>query len=57
MASCAFDSTIKIWDAAAPALAFDYTGGDKWWSIGWNYDGSMLGALGKDKKMYLLDPR
>ena len=57
MASAAFDQTIKVWDANASAASYDYTGGDKWWSIGWNFDGSMLAAAGKDKKLYVLDPR
>ena len=58
LASTSFDQTIKVWDVQKPACAFEFAGlGDKPWTLSWNYDGSMVGAIARDRKMYIVDPR
>jgi coronin-1B/1C/6 len=58
IASASMDGTIKIWDVQNEACVFDYPNlASVPWAMDWNYDGSQLAAINKDKKMHVVDPR
>lgn len=58
LASCALDSTVRIWDISQQKCASVYedvkgitTG------LEWSHNGSLLGAISKDKILSIFDPR
>jgi WD40 repeat protein len=56
--SASIDGNVKIWDVQSEKSTMGYQGiGQAPWSMEWNTNGSMLGVIGKDKKMHLFDPR
>lgn len=57
IASQSLDGFIKIWNADRGQEIFDVNVGDAAFSMEWNYDGSYLGAITKDKLMHIVDPR
>ncbi|ETO34321.1 hypothetical protein RFI_02774, partial [Reticulomyxa filosa] len=58
LATGAFDRTIKVWNIESGANVSTFEDfEDTLYSMGWNYDGSLLGASSKDKKIRLFDPR
>jgi len=58
LATGAFDRTVKVWNIESGANVPTYDKfEDTLYSMGWNYDGSLLGVSSKDKKLRLFDPR
>lgn len=58
LASASLDNTVKIWDIQneAPKLSFEPLTKDPF-CMEWNYDGSRLALISKEKKMHIFDPR
>lgn len=58
LASASLDNTVKIWDIQneTPKLSFDPLTKDPF-CMEWNYDGSRLALITKEKKMHVFDPR
>ena len=58
LASTGMEGSVKIWDIQneSAQMSFDNLG-QQAWGMDWNYDGSMLAILTKEKKMHVLDPR
>ena len=58
LATAAADMTVKLWDITKgeEKTSFDAFG-DVVQGICWNWDGSQMAAVSKDKKIRLLDPR
>lgn len=58
LASGSSDKTVIIWDIEQRKAAITLSHfGDAVQSISWNYDGSLLVAVSKDKKIRTIDPR
>jgi len=57
LASASFDKSIKLWDASVETEKLSYNFPDSVFSIDWNYNGSLLAVMGKDKKIRIFDPR
>jgi WD40 repeat protein len=59
LASGSSDKTVKIWDIETGKELFsvDNHHGDGITSISWNYNGSLLATVAKDKKIRVIDPR
>ncbi len=57
LASASFDKSIKLWDASVETEKLSYDFPDSVFSIDWNYNGSLLAVMGKDKKIRIFDPR
>lgn len=58
LASGAFDHSIRVWNIESGKNICTYEAlDDNIYSMGWNYDGSLLGATAKDKKLQIFDPR
>jgi coronin-1B/1C/6 len=53
------DKTLRIWDIEAGKEKFTLDGqhGDGIHSIDWNWDGSLIATVAKDKKVRIIDPR
>lgn len=58
LASAAADNTVRVWDVAAQKCSVIYED-IKSASTGmeWSYDGSLIGAVSKDKQANIFDPR
>lgn len=58
LASAGMEGAIKIWDIQneQAQMTYDNLGGQPW-CMNWNYDGSLIGSITKEKKMHILDPR
>ena len=58
IASCSFSGNVKIWDVQkeTDTMTYEQTGSAPW-SMQWNYDGSLLSCINKNKKMHIFDPR
>jgi len=57
IASAAFDNTIRVWDIAEQEQACSISTPDQVMALKWNYNGSLLAAACKDKKLRIFDPR
>lgn len=57
IASSAFDSVIKVWDMSEQEEVCGLTVPDQVMALKWNYNGSLLAATCKDKKLRIFDPR
>jgi coronin-1B/1C/6 len=57
LASASLDGTVKVWDIQSEKTTMDYVIGGIPWSMNWNYNGSQLATISKDKKMHVFDPR
>jgi WD40 repeat protein len=58
LASASFSGAIKIWDVQKEVSPMDYQKSNSApWCMKWNYDGSLLGCINKNKQMHLYDPR
>jgi len=57
MASVDFKGGCKLWDVKKQKEAATHNVSTTCFSMQWNYDGSLLGFLNKDKNFLLLDPR
>jgi coronin-1B/1C/6 len=59
LATGSSDKTLKIWDVEAgkDVLSFDGIHTDVIHSIDWNYTGSLVVTISKDKKLRIIDPR
>mmetsp|Transcript_16610 Transcript_16610/g.25603 ORF Transcript_16610/g.25603 Transcript_16610/m.25603 type:complete len:185 (-) Transcript_16610:1041-1595(-) len=57
LSSASLDGTVKLWDVKSERSTMNYQIGGGVQSLRWNQDGSLLGAINKDKKMHLFDPR
>ena len=57
LASASLDGTVKVWDIQSEKTTMDYTIGGIPWSMNWNYNGSHLATISKDKMMHIFDPR
>lgn len=58
LASASLDGTVKIWDIQNEKahLTYENLGKDPY-CMQWNYDGSKLALITKEKKLHVLDPR
>jgi len=58
MATASADSTIKIWDVQNEADTMTHKIGEGIpWALDWNFDGSKVAAITKEKKLFMCDPR
>lgn len=57
IASASQDCFIKVWDIKNEKATMDYHLGSHPFALEWNHDGELMGALSKDKKMHIYDPR
>lgn len=58
LATGAFDHSIRVWNIETAKNVCTYDAlDDNVYSMSWNYDGSLLAATAKDKKLQLFDPR
>lgn len=58
LASCGMEGSVKIWDIQNEHAQMSYDGlGQQAWHMNWNYDGSQIAVLTKEKRMHVLDPR
>jgi coronin-1B/1C/6 len=54
------DNTVKVWDIQESSSGPKFTSsffGDSVDALAWNYDGSYLAAVSRDKKLRVFDPR
>jgi WD40 repeat protein len=58
LASASNDYSVKIWDVQneKPLMSYDNLVKDPF-CLEWNYDGSRLAVITKEKKMHIFDPR
>jgi len=58
MASCGMECAVKIWDIQSEnvQMSFDAVNSSPW-GMDWNYDGSKIGLISKDKQLHIFDPR
>lgn len=57
VASTSFDLTCRIWNLAEQEEVFNLPVPDQVMCLKWNYNGSLLAATCKDKKLRIIDPR
>jgi len=57
LASGGFDNTVNVWNIQNSNSYSKIQFNDGIYSLDWNADGSMLGAITKEKIVYLIDPR
>jgi len=57
MASVAFNGGCKIWDVQKQQEVASQNVKSMCFAMQWNYDGSLLGFINKDKNFLMLDPR
>ena len=60
IASSGYDNIIHIWDIENPdnpIISLDSFFEDTIYSFDWNFDGSLIAATSKDKKITVIDPR
>jgi WD40 repeat protein len=58
LASASMEGCVKIWDVQNEhsKISFDKVSGAPW-NMQWNYDGSLLAVVNKEKKLSVFDPR
>lgn len=58
LASCSHDNTVKVWNVQKPDQNLTYSGqNDPCLSLEWNWNGSLIGTVWKDKMLRVIDPR
>lgn len=57
MASCSFDNSIQIWNIENGKNYCKLLTNDIMSSLDWNYNGSLIGTVTKEKLAYIFDPR
>ena len=57
IASCSFDNSIHVWNIENGKTYCKAETGDVMSSLDWNYNGSLLGTITKEKMAYVIDPR
>lgn len=58
IASCSQGGGVRIWDVQLERTQYNYAENKAVpWSLSWNYDGSLVNILTKDKQMHVIDPR
>lgn len=57
ISSASYDNTVRVWDVQQQKQLTQYEFADVPQSMEWNYDGSLIGTLCKDKNVRLFDPR
>ena len=58
LATSSIDFSVKVWDVTKGAVISDASDhSDNIGSVAWNYDGSLLASVSKDKKSRIIDPR
>lgn len=57
LASCSHDNTVKVWNVQKPEQNLSYGCNDPCLSLEWNWNGSLLGTVWKDKMLRVIDPR
>lgn len=55
--SCGLDKTIKVWSVLKGKGIFSMSTSDSLTSLDWNYNGSLIGGMSKDKFANVFDPR
>ena len=57
MASISWDKTLKVWDVNNQACGYSVDLADVPYPFSFNYDGSMIANVCRNKKLYTIDPR
>ena len=57
LASCSFDNSIHIWNIENGKSYCKLSTNDIMSSLDWNYNGSLIGTITKEKLVYVFDPR
>ena len=57
IASASFDNTVQAWNMVKSKAICKVSFGDCPTSLEWNYNGSLIGAMTKEKLCYIVDPR
>jgi len=58
LASASTDSTVKVWDVSrSQNEIFSLNVNDYAYDLEWNYDGSLIGCITKEKMLNIGDPR
>lgn len=57
LASCSHDNTVKVWNVQKPDQSLTMAANDPCLALDWNWNGSLLGSVWKDKVLRVMDPR
>lgn len=59
LASCGFDRMVKLWDVETQEAVntIEASAENQYYSMEWNYNGSLLGTTSKDQMIKIMDPR
>lgn len=58
LASCSHDNTVKVWNVQRSDQSYSISGGnDQALALEWNWNGSLIGTVWKDKFLRIIDPR
>ena len=57
LATADLRNDIKVWDIEKGEDIFCISHEKKYYSLEWNYDGSLLGVVGDDRRLGVIDPR